>query len=223
MLRYLAAETPPASKPRYIPSKLDSFLPYLKERVAHGCTHTRQLWHEIQQQGYDGSAQQLDKWLRLQRRKASQNHTTSRPSDESQTSWPAPRTGARVMLSCTENLTPADTHLLTVITQDERLKLLRQHAQQFLAMIHRRDVQQFDAWLHRRQDVALRPYRYFVQSLKNDMDAVKAAIISPWSNGQTEGQIHRLKFPKRQMYGRAKLDLLKIRLMYPAAEHHICA
>jgi hypothetical protein len=43
--------------------------------------------------------------------------------------------------------------------------------------------------------------------------AVQAAIIQPWSNGQTEGQITKLKLVKRQMYGRAKLDLLEARLI----------
>ena len=40
-----------------------------------------------------------------------------------------------------------------------------------------------------------------------------AAIVLPWSNGQTEGQITRLKLVKRQMYGRAKIDLLQARLI----------
>lgn len=42
-----------------------------------------------------------------------------------------------------------------------------------------------------------------------------AAINSPWSSGQVEGQINRLKYFKRQMYGRAKLDLLRIRVLHP--------
>jgi hypothetical protein len=46
-----------------------------------------------------------------------------------------------------------------------------------------------------------------------DCDAVKAAILHSWSNGQTEGQITKLKLVKRQMYGRAKLDLLEARLI----------
>ena len=46
--------------------------------------------------------------------------------------------------------------------------------------------------------------------------AVLAALTQPWSNGQTEGQITRLKLVKRQMYGRAKLDLLRARLIVPA-------
>jgi transposase len=43
--------------------------------------------------------------------------------------------------------------------------------------------------------------------------AVRAAITSPWSNGQTEGQITRLKLVRRQMYGRGKIDLLQARLI----------
>ena len=46
--------------------------------------------------------------------------------------------------------------------------------------------------------------------------AVAAAIVSPWSNGQTEGQITKLKLVKRQMYGRANLDLLRARLVVGA-------
>jgi len=42
---------------------------------------------------------------------------------------------------------------------------------------------------------------------------VCAAITEPWSNGQTEGQITKLKLVKRQMYGRAKIDLLQARLV----------
>jgi transposase len=42
---------------------------------------------------------------------------------------------------------------------------------------------------------------------------VSAAITEPWSNGQVEGQINKLKLVRRQMYGRAKLDLLQARLI----------
>lgn len=46
-----------------------------------------------------------------------------------------------------------------------------------------------------------------------DEAAVRAAITSPWSNGQTEGQITRLKLVRRQMYGRGNIDLLQARLI----------
>ncbi len=52
-----------------------------------------------------------------------------------------------------------------------------------------------------------------VNGVEKDIAAVRNAIISPWSNGQTEGQITKLKLIKRQMYGRAKIDLLQARLV----------
>ena len=53
----------------------------------------------------------------------------------------------------------------------------------------------------------------FARGIADDKSAVAAAIVEPWSNGQAEGQITKLKLLKRQMYGRAKLDLLQARLI----------
>jgi transposase len=53
----------------------------------------------------------------------------------------------------------------------------------------------------------------FARGVSKDLPAIRAAIASPWSNGQTEGQVTKLKLIKRQMYGRAKLDLLEARLI----------
>ena len=53
----------------------------------------------------------------------------------------------------------------------------------------------------------------FAAGLVKDKAAVAAALTEPWSNGQTEGQITRLKLVKRQMFGRANLDLLEARLV----------
>ena len=53
----------------------------------------------------------------------------------------------------------------------------------------------------------------FASGILRDRAAVRAAITEPWSNGQTEGQITKLKLVKRQMYGRGKLDLLQARLL----------
>ena len=55
----------------------------------------------------------------------------------------------------------------------------------------------------------------FRTGIVTDRSAVAAEMSQPWSNGQTEGQITKLKLVKRQMYGRAKLDLLRARLVAP--------
>jgi len=57
-----------------------------------------------------------------------------------------------------------------------------------------------------------------------DIQAVRNAVIETWSNGQTEGQINRLKTLKRAMFGRARIELLRARLM-PVGElfhHQMC-
>jgi transposase len=55
--------------------------------------------------------------------------------------------------------------------------------------------------------------RRFVRTLQQDIEAVRNAVLEPRSNGQTEGQIYRLKTCKRAMYGRAGVDLLRARIL----------
>ncbi|MFZ1429317.1 MAG: transposase, partial [Geminicoccaceae bacterium] len=66
------------------------------------------------------------------------------------------------------------------------------------------------------QDSTLPAFRGFAKRLRIDEEAVRAAVTSPWSTGQVEGQINRLKMIKRQMYGRANLDLLGRRFLLAA-------
>jgi transposase len=80
-------------------------------------------------------------------------------------------------------------------------------------MIRERDAQAWPEWLRLAKTTAL---ACFAASLCNDEAAVLAAMSLPWSNGQVEGQVHRLKLIKRQMYGRAKFDLLRLRVVQTA-------
>ena len=61
---------------------------------------------------------------------------------------------------------------------------------------------------------ALPALRSFAAGIQRDYDAVKAAASLGWSNGPVEGQVNRLKFIKRQMFGRANFDLLRRRVLY---------
>jgi hypothetical protein len=68
-------------------------------------------------------------------------------------------------------------------------------------------------WLDRAQASGIDLIQGFVAQLRRDIWAVDAAVTSPWSNGQVEEQVNRLKTLKRQMYGRAGVELLRARLM----------
>lgn len=80
-------------------------------------------------------------------------------------------------------------------------------------MVRERRAEALEAWMERVIESGLSELRGFVTGLKRDLGAVIAGLSQCWSNGQTEGQVNRLKLIKRQMYGRAKFDLLKARVM----------
>lgn len=80
----------------------------------------------------------------------------------------------------------------------------------FQSMVRSETATKLEEWLQAAQS---RLVNSFANGVEKDMAAVRNAIISPWSNGQTEGQITRLKHVKRQMYGRGKLDLLQASLI----------
>jgi hypothetical protein len=56
----------------------------------------------------------------------------------------------------------------------------------------------------------------FAKGLRDDLDAVCAGLTEIWSNGPTEGFVHKLKLLKRQAYGRADFDLLRQRMIAAA-------
>jgi transposase len=81
-------------------------------------------------------------------------------------------------------------------------------------MIRNRERTKWDCWVEdATAPTAPRAIRSFAAHLKKDAAAIKAALALPWSNGQLEGQINKLKMLKRQMYGRANLKLLEHRLL----------
>jgi transposase len=75
------------------------------------------------------------------------------------------------------------------------------------------DPSGLDTWLNDARASRLCGIGRFVQILRRDIDAVRNAISERCSNGQTEGQINRLKTLKRSMYGRAGTELLRARML----------
>ena len=89
-------------------------------------------------------------------------------------------------------------------------------AEEFVKIIRRQGSMSIGSWIVKAFDSGVKELRSFANGLQKDFLAVKEATVSEWSNGQTEGQVNRLKLLKRQMYGRAKFDLLKARVLNPA-------
>ena len=90
---------------------------------------------------------------------------------------------------------------------------MRALAMRFRGLLRGGTVERLDIWLNDARASGIYGMRRFVRTLRQDIEAVRNAVLEPWSNGQTEGQINRLKTLKRAMYGRAGVDLLRARML----------
>lgn len=113
---------------------------------------------------------------------------------------PAARTIVRLMTLECNNLTKAQT--MTVAAIEERLPDLveaRDVVESFHEMLRRKSYDDLDTWIDRAAGSLVAS---FANGVIRDRAAIQNAITSIWANGQTEGQITKLKLIKRQMYGR---------------------
>ena len=226
---YLAASTFPEwqypGKRRKRPSCLDPYKAYLSEQWQQGRQHTKELFNEIQQQGYPGSYMTVTLYTRQLRRSL----PSSKPSRESLNDLPgrgpAPsggtpvskplnaRRAAWLVLTRAENLMPEEKSLLETLDQQPKLSGAIDLARGFIKLVRERLPGEFDAWLESALNSSTKALQCFAKGLQDDYDAVKAGLTLEVSNGPVEGQNNRLKMLKRQMFGRAGLKLLAKRLI----------
>jgi transposase len=223
--KYVEAEQcPPYPAGRVSSSKLTPWLPYLEERWQAGCTNASQLWREIEGQGFSGCLGLVGLWASRQRtllpapqRYSRQQPETVQPPLLRQTQpvpWSAQRVAWLIMLD-EEKLDDEEQAARSRLLQaDPQVITADQLARQFIQMVKERSGQGLDQWLKDAAASGIKSLKSFANGLRSDLAAVRNALSMPWSNGQVEGQINRLKFIKRQMYGRAKLDLLRKRVLY---------
>jgi len=184
-------------------SSLDAFLLRLEEEWEGGCRNGAELWRRVKAAGFAGALRVVSEWTT--RRRRAESSGSSRPSKP-----PSARTIVRLMTSRRDRLSTADARLAATVEEAvPALAVACDLVERFHAMLRSKSTAGVDAWL---ADAANSPLNSFASGVAVDRDAVAAAITEPWSNGQTEGHITKLKLVKRQMYGRARLDLLRARL-----------
>jgi transposase len=91
-------------------------------------------------------------------------------------------------------------------------------AQDFTRLVRQRQPERLDPWRQRATTSAVDAIRRFATGLYEDYEAVKAGVTLSWNSGPVEGHINRLKMLKRQMFGRARLDLLSRRFVLAPRE-----
>lgn len=126
---------------------------------------------------------------------------------------PSARRAAWLLIKNDDELTDEERTFVREMLKIEPVARAVAVTKQFQELVRTRNAAMFDQWLLEAETLSVK-YKNFVKGLRQDYKAVRAALESRWSNGQTEGQVNRLKFIKRQMYGRAKFDLLRARVLH---------
>lgn len=198
---------------------LDNFVEYVKARMEEPDVSVMQMFWELVERGYTGSRMGVYTLVAALRAGVHSASASGQPEPT-----PAPptarysaRTGMWMFVCPTEKLDVAQSARLQVL----KLALpaageVHDLAQAFGRLIRERTTdaaQQLETWLERARSSGVREIARFAQGLEQDKAAVIEGLTSAWSNGQTEGQVTRLKLIKRSMYGRARFDLLRARVL----------
>jgi transposase len=196
------------------------YKPYLLERGNAGCYNAMRLFRDLRQRGYAGGYGVVAAYARRLRQAQGlpPGHRCARQP------WPAvaepacqpltPRRATWLVLRRETKRTEAEAHQLTQLhAQSPAVAEAIDLAQAFATLVRQRQPAQLDPWLQRATASAVDAVRRFATGLYEDYEAVKAGVTLPWSSGPVEGPINRLKMLKRQMFGRARLDLLRRRFL----------
>ena len=221
ILRWLAAGSFPERKPRRRPpSPFAPFAAYVTSRWADGCHNGMQLWREVCEQGYVGPRYRI--WEVVQRLRqglpAVAEPEVEQPEPPSRPLRPvSPRQVAGIFLRRPTGRTTEEQQVLgQVIERCPDARVAYDLSERFLSLMRERQAASLESWLDDATQSGLPEFQRLAAGLLADHAAVVAAASLPYSNGQTEGQVNKLKVVKRQMYGRAKFDLLRLRLLNAA-------
>jgi transposase len=218
---YLRRDTPPG--PRRLQRRpsarvLTPYIPYLIRRWRDTQADSMQLWREIQALGDTHSARTVCRFITQLRRAADAGHQPeSQGSPDTRPQGPSARAVSFAMVSpAVKRSLEAQTYLDQLCQLDAGIARAHALSQAFLAMVRERRGEDLEAWLAEATRSGIDELARFARGLQEDLSAVKAGLILAWSNGVTEGQVHRLKLVKRQGYGRAGFALLRQRTLLAA-------
>jgi transposase len=218
----LQAETcPERAAPLKRQSRIDRHLNYLSRRWADGCHNSAQLHREIRYQGYRGSESSVRHFVARWRaslpdglKRALSGPNSPPPKTEAKKIVASARRTTWLLLRDPEKLEAEERafveHLIEISPVIAEAQIL---AREFNRILKQRDQAAFPGWMERASQSRIPEMKSLAAGIERDRAAVVAALAYEWSNGTTEGHINRLKTLKRAMYGRAKFDLLRIKVL----------
>ena len=209
-----AGQFPERATPHRRPPSVNKFQEFLQLRWAEGCHNATELWHEIQAQGYSGGRSTMARFVATLRTQGTKYFRKTFAPRQPKATPPSPRQAAMLLARRPEKLKPDEQQLLAKLNECcPEIPILYELAQGFAAVFRGKESGALQIWLDGARRTGLPEIGRFCDGLLRDAAAVTAAVLLPWSNGQVEGQINRLKLVKREMYGRAKFDLLRRRVL----------
>jgi transposase len=201
-------------------SILTPYKPYLLERWNAGCYTAMRLFRDLRQRGYTGGYGVVAAYARRLRQAQGlpPGHRRARqplPAVVEPACQPlTPRRATWLVLRRETKRTEAEAQQLTQLhAQSPAVAEAIDLAQGFATLVRQRQPECLEPWLQRATTSAVDAVQRFAAGLYEDYEAVKAGVTLPWSTGPVEGHINRLKMLKRQMFGRARLDLLSRRFV----------
>jgi transposase len=206
---------------------IDPYKDYLVQRWNEGCRSAQQMYREIKEQGYTGSGSAVARFVAPLRAKKGKARSFKSVQPEAVTmvnreevKTKRPPTARQVAHWMTfkeeQRLDWQQSYLDRLCQQDAQIAQTYELIHTFTTMLREREGERLDEWLDQVEKQGVPELQSFAQGLKKDYDAVKTGLTLKWSNGQTEGQVHRLKLIKRQMYGRGDFKLLRKRVLHRA-------
>lgn len=187
------------------PSILDEHLDYLHQRWNSGCTSARDLHAEIVARGFRGGYSTLRDYLRPFRALGSAPKTPAPPKVRQVTGW---------LLRHPDGLGPDEKAKVDDIrARCAHLDATATHVTAFAEMLTGRHGDRLDDWIATVEADDLPELHSFTAGLKRDYDAVRNGLTLPYNSGAVEGTVNKIKMLKRQMFGRAKPDLLRKRIL----------
>lgn len=187
-------------------SQLDPFKPYLNQRWEAGITNVVKLYQEIIPLGYQGSYSTVCNHLGPRRPTTPKPTTPTPPSVRKVTGW---------LTRHPDNLTETEKEQLAALQERcPELNAAAIHIRTFAEMLTGLTGHNLPAWITAASNDDLPSLSSFARNLDNDLAAVTAGLTTSWNSGPVEGNVNRIKMLKRQMFGRANLDLLRVRILH---------
>ena len=211
-------------------AEFDRFAAYVRRRWEEGCHNGLGLWRELKTLGYAGSSRMVYRYLQPLRQA-----TPSTSSDALH--LVSPLTTTKVLAAeqiaslgqytltqlqwlfvrWPEELTGEEQEFLAwLVEAHPSLATIYHLVQHFRRMIRSRAGHELEQWVQQCLDSHIRELVRFARGLQAEWEPAVAGLTHRASNGQTEGQVRKLKLIKRQTYGRAGFPLLRKRVLQAA-------